>query len=267
MELLSDKYNAQMYGVLNCFDRIVIAGHLQPLSYAKGMTKYLYNEQIRIFDYSDFAQPLRDLIRANTAAVAQAHGVEIEFVTKSRQVRKEDRIREIIEQRGDHPGLVHILSAMEACTAYKPWHDKQTHKTFMKTTQGKCLHYYFYFIDKELGLCYLRVPTWYPFRLQFYCNGHNWLASRLRQHGIGYVQQDNAFLEIDDFERANELAATLDVAHLHAKLDQFAQEYCPAVTHLNLVYSWSLMQVEYATDLVFKEQRTLQAIYPIWWKP
>ncbi len=83
MELLSEKYADQMHGVLNCYDRIVIAGHLQPLSYAKGMTKYLYNEQIRIFDYKDFAQPLRDLVRENAVAVAQDHGVEIEFVTKS----------------------------------------------------------------------------------------------------------------------------------------------------------------------------------------
>jgi len=262
MELLSEKYKEQMYGVLNCFDRIVIAGHLQPLSYAKGMTKYLYNQQIRIFDYGDFVLPLRELVRENAVAVAQTHGVEIEFVAKSGQMRKEERIRQIVEQRGDHPGLVHILSAMEACTAYKPWHDKQTHKTYLKTTQSKCLHYYFYFIDEELGLCYLRVPTWSPFRLQFYCNGHNWLASHLRQHEIDYVQHDNVFLQIDDFERANELAMALDVTLLHAKLDQFAQQYCPVVTQLDLVYSWSLMQVEYATDLVFKEQRTLQAIYP-----
>ena len=37
------------------------------------------------------------------------------------------------------------------------------------------------FIDKELGLCYLRVPTWAPFRLQFYMNGHNLLASKLQK--------------------------------------------------------------------------------------
>ena len=30
-----------------------------------------------------------------------------------------------------------------------------------------------YFIDEELGLCYVRVPTWCPFRLQVYCNGQN----------------------------------------------------------------------------------------------
>ena len=127
MELLSEKYETQMHGGLNCYDRIVIAGHLQPLSYAKGMTKYLYNQQIRIFDYPDFAKPLRELVRENAASVAQTHGVEIEFVTKSSQIRKEARIRQVVEQRGDHPGLVHILSAMEACTAYMPWHNKQTH--------------------------------------------------------------------------------------------------------------------------------------------
>ena len=58
--------------------------------------------------------------------------------------------RRVLEQRGDHPGLVHIISAMEACDAYKPWHDKQTHKTFMRPDSGKCLHYYFYFLDAEL---------------------------------------------------------------------------------------------------------------------
>jgi len=262
MELLSEKYEAQIHGVLDCYDRIVIAGHLQPLSYAKGMTKYLYDKGIRIFDYKDFAQPLRDLVRENAAVVARTHSVEIEFVTKSSEMRKEERVRQVIAQRGDHPGLVHILSAMEACTAYMPWHDKQTHKTFVKTTQGKCLHYYFYFIDEDLGLCYLRVPTWSPFRLQFYCNGHNWLATQLRQQEIDFVQHDNAFLQIDDFEQANQLAAAFDVTLLQAKMDQFAQQYCPVVSHLNLAYSWSLMQVEYATDLVFKEQRTLQAIYP-----
>ena len=53
----------------------------------------------------------------------------------------------VLEHRGDHPGLVHIISAMEACNAYQPWHDKQTHKTFIRPDSGKCLHHYFYFMD------------------------------------------------------------------------------------------------------------------------
>jgi hypothetical protein len=40
-----------------------------------------------------------------------------------------------------YPGLVAILSAMEPCSTYKPWHDKGTGKTYLRPDDGKCLHY------------------------------------------------------------------------------------------------------------------------------
>jgi transposase len=43
----------------------------------------------------------------------------------------------IITERGNHPGLVHIFSAMESCTAYRPWHDKNQGHTLIKPTSGK----------------------------------------------------------------------------------------------------------------------------------
>ncbi len=260
--LMTEKYQNEIDGILHCFDRIVISGHLQSLCYAKGMTKYLYTQQIRIFDYTQFAEPLRELIRQNAERQAEENGLEIEFISKKDAFRKEERIKEIISQRGSHLGLVHIYSAMESCAAYRPWHDKQTNQTYVKSTQGKCLHYYFYFIDPALGLCYLRVPTWCPFRLQFYCNGHNVLAAQLQKEQIAYEQIENAFLRIADYQRANELAGTFDVQQLHRKLDYLAEQYCPAVKQLGLLYNWSIMQAEYATDVVFKNQPTLQAIYP-----
>lgn len=261
-ELLTEKYADDLHGVLNCYDRVIITGHVQRWCYAQGMTSYLYQHEIRIFDYTTFAQPLRGRVRENAEAIAKETGVQIEFIRRSKHFRKEKRIKRVLQERGDHPGLVHIFSAMESCPAYAPWHDKPTGKTYVKATSSKCLHYYFYFIDEDLGLCYLRVPTWAPFRLQFYFNGHNWLASQLKQNEIGFELQDNAFLEIDDFEVANQLAAQLDIEQLHAKLDNFARQYCPVIHDLNLRYNWSIMQAEYATDLVFKRQSTVQAFYP-----
>jgi hypothetical protein len=98
--------------------------------------------------------------------------------------------------------------------------------------------------------------------LQFYCNGHNVLAGQLRQAGISFEQADNAFLQIADFALANQLASELDIQGWHRQLDSLAATYCPAVAHLGLTYQWSIMQVEYATDVVFKQQATLQTIYP-----
>jgi hypothetical protein len=259
--LLSEQYANDLDGVLSCYDRMVITGSLQPFCYAQGMTQYLYQHGIRIFDYAQFAEPLRDHIRENAEALAQANGVTIEFVRK-KDFRKETRVQQILKKRGDQPGLVHILGAMEPCSSYRPWHDKATGKTYLKSDRSKCLTYYFYFMDEQLGLCYVRVPTWCPFRLQFYFNGHNWLANQLKQRGIAYKMVDNAFVHIADYTVANQLANEFDVETLHRRLDEFAQRYCPVVADLNLTYYWSIMQAEYATDLVFKRRDSLQAFYP-----
>lgn len=261
MSTLVERYASKIRGVLSCYDRVIIQGTLPGVCHAEGMTAFLRTRNIRIFDYPRFAEPLRDQIRTNAEEVAQKHGLRIEFIRKMDSFRKEDRIQEILKKRGRHPGLVHIFSAMEACPSYKPWHDKQTHKTFLKPDSGKCLHYYFYFIDERFGLCYLRVPTWCPFRLQFYFNGHNWLASELAKKGIAYELLDNAFLSIEDFAQAQKLADNLRVSALHKALDRFAGLYCPALKTLGLTYHWSLMQVEYATDIIFNKPEDLKTLY------
>ena len=51
----------------------------------------------------------------------------------------------MLERRGDHPGLVHVISAMEACDSYRPSHDKASGQTFFKPDSGECLPDYFYF--------------------------------------------------------------------------------------------------------------------------
>jgi hypothetical protein len=238
------------------------------------MTRFLYAKGIRIFDYPQFAQSLRDRVRDGAASIAASAGITIEHIAKS-HIRKEEVVARVLEQRGDQPGLVHILSAMEACDSYRPWHDKASGKTFVRPDSGKCLHYYFYFMDAALGLVYLRVPTWArlakgsvrrsrmewqgegPFRLQFYCNGHSWLARQMTAAGIGYTMADNAFVKIDDWEHAQQLADALSPDLLHRVLDHYAGLCCPVCDVVGQSYHWSLMQVEYATDLAFRSTTTL----------
>jgi len=176
METIIELYKDKIKGVVSCYDRLIITGSLVGFSYSEGMTSYLYAQKIRIFDYPEFAKGLQEEIISNAKKIALECGKEIQFIRKS-GVRKETIIQEKLKERGNHPGIVHILSVMEPCNAYKPWHDKVTHRSFLKPDTGKCLHYYFYFIDEILGLCYVRVPTWCPFRLQIYCNGHHILSN------------------------------------------------------------------------------------------
>lgn len=259
MDLFLKRHAEKIVAVLSCFDRVVITGTIPVICFADGMTNYLHSANIRIFDYAQWAQPLRDCIRKNAQMLAAQAGLDIEFIRKN-NFRKEQRVQDILRERGHHTGLVHIFSAMETCSTYIPWHDKKTHRTFLKHSKAKCLHYYFYFILPELGLCYLRVPTWAPFRLQFYFNGHNALAAMLDREGIGYRLLDNAFVQCDDWQEAQKLANRLKPEKLKRILDDLARTYCPIIEQFQSYY-WSLMQVEYATDLVFRKQHDLQHLY------
>jgi len=206
------------------------------------------------------AQPFREELRMNAERLAAENGIEIQYLRK-KHLRKEELVQAILAKRGSHPGLVAIFSAMEACSTYQPWHNKQTGKTYLKPDAGKCLHYYFYFLDEELGLTYVRVPTWLPCRLQIYFNGHNWLAAQLGKRKIAYPLLDNAFVEIGDWKQAQRIADDWKVQPMHRKLDEFAQRFCPMVRHFGVQYHWSLDQSEYATDIVFHRQADLQPLY------
>ncbi len=258
---LVDRYADRIVGVISSFDRLLITGTLPGICHAEGMSSYLWAQGIRIFDFTRFAEPLRDALVAHVERLVPAAGLQVEYVRSVQTFRKEERVQEILAARGTQPGLVHVFSAVERCSTYEPWHNKATGKTYLRPREGKCLHYYFYFLDAEFGLCFLRVPTYAPFRLQFYCNGHQWLASRLRQAGIAYLPLDNTFREIGDFPQAQALADDCPAERLHRLLDRVVAEFCPALMAFETGYHWSLQQVEYATDLIFRSAKDLQPLY------
>ena len=225
IELLTERLKDQIAGVLGCWDRVLIFGTLPKICYAEGMTSYLYAKQVRIFDYPKFAEPFRDRCARTPSGWRRQRDRDRVHPEAQRPEGRSGEAGAGQARRAAWSG-VHLLGDgavfdLQAMARQAPG------KTFLRPDDGKCLHYYFYFIDEELGLCYVRVPTWLPCRLQIYFNGHNWLASKLRRQDIEYKLVDNAFVEIADWKRAQQLANGLEMKRLHGKLDQFARTYCP----------------------------------------
>lgn len=257
---LLERYAQDIEGVLGCYDRLILTGLLVDVGHPDAMAAQLRRLNIRCFDLGVFAEPLRDQVRDNAIQLARQAGLEIQYLER-KGIRKEERVAEILSQRGRHPGLVHIFSTMESCKCFKPWHDKKSGRTGLKLTGGRCLHYYFYFIDEQLGLGYVRVPTWLPFRLQVYFNQHAWLANQLRAHGIVHELADNTFVSCGDWAQAQALVDGFELKALAARLHALAEQFCPVVKQFCGGYHWSLMQVEYALDVVFKSAAALRPVY------
>jgi len=140
MDAFLTRYGDRISGIISCFDRVVIMGSLMDICYAEGMAAYLSVHGVRLFDFTRWAETLRDELRQNAEALAAQEGLKIDYIRR-KNFRKEERVKEIITERGEQPGLVHIFSALEPCTSFRPWHDKRTHRTFLKTRQAQCLHY------------------------------------------------------------------------------------------------------------------------------
>src|ERR1035438_4371527 len=221
-EGLLKRYADKIEGVLGCYDRVVVSGTLMQIAHPEAMSAALWRAGVRCFDLGQYVEPLREEIRGNAERLAKENGLAIQYL-ENRRARKEDVVAEIVAKRGRHPGLVCVFSAMENCTTFRPWHDKKTGKTGLKFAAGKCLHYYFYLIDPELDLMYVRVPTWAPYRLQVYFNGHNWLGHRLAKARMDFRLEDNAFVTISDWARAQAMSEEFSVHGLHQKLAALAR--------------------------------------------
>ena len=137
------KYEKSISGVLSCYDRVVIKGTLHAACFADGMMSIMNRKHTKYKYYRSFVSPFRDKIYQNTEQISNQEQVAIEFIRNSRAVRKEDLVQEKLAARGNQPGLVCILSAMERCNNYRYNYNKQTGESRLLSVNGRCLHYYF----------------------------------------------------------------------------------------------------------------------------
>jgi len=53
------------------------------------------------------------------------------------------------------------------------------------------------FLDRQLGLIHVKLQTWFPFPIEVYVNGHEWVARRLDRHGVRYRATSWAMWEFE----------------------------------------------------------------------
>jgi len=76
MDLLTTTYKDKIEGTLGCFDRVIITGTISQIRYSEGMTSYLYSQNIRIFDYTKFAEHFKEELRANAEQIAKENKIQ-----------------------------------------------------------------------------------------------------------------------------------------------------------------------------------------------
>lgn len=82
MKPFFEPHQGEKSDVLSCIDRVVIAGTLLEIGHAEAIAQRFASRGIRVYDYTESAQPVREELRRNMERVATEAGLEIEFIRR-----------------------------------------------------------------------------------------------------------------------------------------------------------------------------------------
>jgi hypothetical protein len=263
------RYASLVTSTLSGFDRIVLRGHLLPLHHTRGgMAIFLGRAKVGLLGFKDFA--LRTSERVKEAALAEANKRKRPVVyVESASTSKEDLARKLLEENPlDGSGLICALKALEPCMSFEYHRSPDPSARGLKLRPRKCLHVYKYYLHPTFGFMNVRLQTWFPFNVQICLNGREWLARQLERRRSPFKRVDNCFTWLGNPQLAQRLMDDQLKTRWPEALDALARAINPLHDEVfapwPMDYYWSAYQVEWATDVAFRDPETLASIYPAW---
>lgn len=257
MNKFVEAHESNIHAEISSVDRIIFKGY-SSLSWVENMERYLSHNNILFKDFKIHTQKLSHRLRDHGLSLAQKGNRP--YFKPSGKYDKEGRAREIAARDGIETGLVAVMSALESSPTFKMIPGEGRPRLVAESIPQLSLYYYV--MLPEFGLAHIRIQTWLPFSVQIYLNGHEWLARQMDKHGIGYRQVDNCFTWIEKPEEAQALSDEFNRLKWEKILPQFGRYVNPlSEAEFPQDYYWVMDQVEYATDIMFKDSAALDALY------
>jgi hypothetical protein len=229
------------------------------------MRNYLWHARVLLKDFKRHVLEVTGQIRAASEQLAAVAGRPVVYLASS-ATNKEAQAQRIAARDGITEGLVCVLSCVELGWSYEVGPNRDRKQLELRGGHRKCLHYYFYWIDRRLGWMHLRMQTWFPFTLHVCLNGREWLARQLDVAAIGYRRRDNCLVDVADVGVAQRLLDRQLEMDWQRLLAQVVRKFHP--THRRLFakhpteYYWSADESEWASDIMFRSPRELSHLYP-----
>ncbi len=266
MDAFVSRYRSRVTAVLCGFDRLVFRGTLLPLVRPGGMFVFLTRAGVQLLDFKTYV--LRTSERVIESSLAEASRLDRPVIyLRSSAVSKEDLARRVLAETPDARGLICALRTVEPCMSFEYHRSQERSERGLKLRPRKCLHIYKYWMHPRFGFMSARIQTWFPFNVQICLNGREWLATEFqRRHRIDFKRQDNCFTRLGDPALAQRLMDNQLTLDWPAALDAIARRLNPEHAVIcqpwPMSYYWSAYQTEWATDLLFKDPRSLADVYP-----
>ena len=264
MKTFIQRFGKNILGVLHGFDRIRFRGTRRFLANVAGMLGYLWQRQVLLKDFKAFAGNITAQVRQAAEESAVRQGRPVAYLHNS-AMDKEAWARDVAKRDGIQQGLIGVLKSVECCWSYEVGPNRAEKKLELRGKPSRCLHYYHYFLDPDVGLVYVRLQTWFPFNVHVGMNGREWLARQMDKIGLRYRRRDNCFAWIEDWARAQQLLDEQLRTDWPGLLNRLLEQANPALSIVDAYptpYYWSMDEGEWASDLAFRSTPTLAKLAP-----
>jgi len=246
---------------IGCFDRVIFKGYLKSLSHPVGMMKFLARQGVLLKHFDRYVKTHTDRVVQNAKELCAEQQRQYRYLNSYR-IDKEATARAIMKEEGITEGLICCFSVVERSNTFRMVGGKG--KPRLVGCMRPCLCLYFYFLDPDFGFMHVRIASWFPFTVQIYVNGHQWLERRLQDEQIDYKLCDNYFTSVADPERARAISERFAHLNFQSIFSRFAARVNPLLTDIlsGYGYYWVTDQAEYATDVIFSDPADLESLYP-----
>jgi hypothetical protein len=184
--------------------------------------------------------------------------------------RKVDHVRPYVDDAVAQGrfGVVAIVSAQEYQWVFgaRNRSDKPGLVSFDFTKSSRRVGtYYFYVLDPDFGLGFIKICTYFPYPAKVWVNGHEWAKRQADHAGIGYTALANGFATCDDPEGLQAICDRFGPADVQGFFDRWITQLPTPLTAADRAggYWWelSMRQVEVSRTLVLDDPRRARRFF------
>src|SRR5216684_1903647 len=271
MERLLELLGQSVQFFYTCWDRIVLNGYIERLQRPENLVHFFHDVVGIACIEPAVLEQRTNAYRAWVRRVTDEWDIPV-LPAPRKPVRNEDFVQPFYRRLKGEPGIACVLTSMEQSRTFVSYTPRWTPPSgdanyrFIKACRKRFLHLYWYVFDPVMGPMSVRVASYFPFNVTCYLNGHSFVAQELTRAGVRFRKDDNAFLGVADVAALQAAADRLSAALLQRRCNHWARRVVPVFSPaeraaLQPGYRYSMVQIELATDTIFKRSAPLNALF------
>lgn len=259
-EILRDKVSLDIRSV----DRVLLNGWVKNLQMPGGVVNFIREQRGWEIPSPVMLNNLTVAFRLAVEKFAVAQGLEIVDFEKGES--KEQRAQAALATFPGKSGVVLIGKAQEEAMSFKGRRDDKGTKVWFtyRRESVRVTHYYFYVLDEDFGLAFIKICTYLPFGVKVCFNGHAWAKQQLAKEGIAYDALDNGFAACADPTRLQTICHQLTAEAIQAFFDRWVDQLpwplSPSEREAGYRHDLSVWQLEVSRTQVFGDPEQGRAL-------